>query len=344
MPPSSRTLIADRRNLSLIVLIAMAAMGVVLCALVAGPFVSALTWAFSMAVVADRPHQALLRRLTWANTSAAIGVVAVTLLLLIPTAFIGWQLGLQATQRFEEAQRYLDSGALRRAAARLPGGEAVYDRAIGPNPEPADLVPVAQASAGDWLRSVASAGVQFLVALFALFFLLRDRDAVLAVVRGYMPMSNADADYFFERIRSMTYATLYGNVVTAIIQGVLGGAMFAVLGIPGSLLWGAAMALLSLVPSAGAFLIWIPAAGVLAAQGEWGKAIILVSWGTVVVGSIDNLLYPTLVGREIRLHTLPVFLSVLGGLIVFGASGLVLGPVILAGTIAMLDILRRRTA
>lgn len=344
MPTPSRTLLTGRRNLSLFVLITMAAIGVVLCALVAAPFVSALTWAFALAVVADPLHRALLRRLRFPNIAAAVSVLLVTLVLLIPTTFIGWQLGTQATERSGELERYLKSGKLGRVADRIPGGRAVYERVIGTTPEPADLVPVAQGQTGDWLQSVASAGLQFLVALFALFFLLRDRNAMLAAVRGYTPMSNAEADYFFERIRSMTHATLYGNVVTSIIQGVLGGLMFALLGIPSALLWGAAMALLSVVPSAGAFLIWIPAAVVLVAHGQWGKAAILASWGTVVVGSIDNLLYPALVGREIRLHTLPVFLSVIGGLIVFGASGLVLGPVILAGTIAMLDILRRRTA
>lgn len=323
----------------------MASIGVVLCALVAAPFVSALTWAFALAVVADPLHQSLLRRVQYPNVVAAVSVAMVTLLLLLPTAFVGWQLGTQATAGFDRVERYLRSGELRRVASQMPGGRVVYDRVVGPNAAPVDLVaPAASGQAADWLQSVVSAGLQFLVALFALFFLLRDRDAVLAAVRRYTPMSNAEADYFFERIRSMTHATLYGNVVTSIIQGVLGGAMFAVLGIPGALLWGAAMAVLSIVPSAGAFIIWIPAAGILAAQGDWGKAVILTAWGTIVVGSIDNLLYPMLVGREIRLHTLPVFLSVVGGLIVFGASGLVLGPVILAGTIAMLEILRRRTA
>jgi predicted PurR-regulated permease PerM len=81
----------------------------------------------------------------------------------------------------------------------------------------------------------------------------------------------------------------------------------------------------------------------LAAQGDWGKALILAVWGTVVVGLIDNLLYPVLVGREIRLHTVPVFIAIVGGLFVFGASGLVLGPVILSLTLACIDILRRRT-
>jgi predicted PurR-regulated permease PerM len=120
--------------------------------------------------------------------------------------------------------------------------------------------------------------------------------------------------------------------------------MFALLGIPGAVLWGVAMGVLAIVPVLGAFVIWLPAAAVLALQGQWGKALILTGWGTVVVGLIDNLLYPMLVGKEMRLHTLPVFIAIVGGLVIFGGAGIVLGPVILAATVAILDVLRQRTA
>ncbi len=103
------------------------------------------------------------------------------------------------------------------------------------------------------------------------------------------------------------------------------------------------MALLALVPSSGAFLIWLPTAAVLAIRGDWTRASILAGWGVLVVGTIDNLLYPYLVGKEMQLHTLTVFLAVVGGLIVFGAAGLVLGPVTVAATMAMHEIVQKRT-
>jgi predicted PurR-regulated permease PerM len=90
-------------------------------------------------------------------------------------------------------------------------------------------------------------------------------------------------------------------------------------------------------------VIWIPAAIYLAAQGEWMRAAVVAAWGAVVVGTIDNVLFPALVGREMRLHTLPVFMTVAGGILMFGAAGLVLGPVTLAATVALLDIIKRRT-
>ena len=120
--------------------------------------------------------------------------------------------------------------------------------------------------------------------------------------------------------------------------------MFVVVGIPGALLWGVVMAILSMVPTAGAFLIWLPTAVVLGLQGEWGRAALIGAWGAFVVGTIDNFLYPALVGKEMRLHTLPVFFAIVGGVMMFGAAGVVLGPVVLAATIALLDILRQCTA
>ena len=128
------------------------------------------------------------------------------------------------------------------------------------------------------------------------------------------------------------------------MQGVLGGLIFWWLGLPAPILWGAVMALLAIVPVLGAFVVWLPVAIFLAASGQWGQAVILALWGTVVVGLIDNLLYPILVGKRLRLRTVPVFFAIVGGLAVFGAAGVILGPVILALTDAILEIWRRRTA
>ena len=127
------------------------------------------------------------------------------------------------------------------------------------------------------------------------------------------------------------------------VQGTLAGLMFWWLGIPGPVLWGVVMGLLNIVPILGPYVIWLPIAIGLALQGDWGRALILTGWGAVVVGLIDNVLYPVLVGNRMRLHTLPVFFAILGGLVVFGSSGVILGPVILAITDALIHIWKVRT-
>ena len=149
-------------------------------------------------------------------------------------------------------------------------------------------------------------------------------------------------DRLFGRVGDTIYATIYGTLAVAAVQGLLGGLMFWWLGLPAPLLWGVVMALLAVVPVLGAFVVWIPAALFLAMEGSWGKALILAVWG-VVVGGIDNLLRPVLVGKRLKLHTILAFISI-GGLIVFGASGLILGPVALTITIVLLETWRNRAA
>jgi predicted PurR-regulated permease PerM len=341
-PSGQRT--ARARKLSYGALVAMVCVGVVLCALIAAPFLSALTWAFALAVLAGPFHQRLEGKLGRPGLAALLSVLILTLVILIPTGVIVWLVGVQANQGFQRIQEEISAGSIRDMASHLPGGARLYDALMSGEATGTSLGPAVQQTAGAWLSAATAALLQMAVALFALFFLLRDRAAVLGAVRHYLPLSAREADQVFTRVRAITHATLYGTFVCAAIQGVLGGLMFWFLGIPGTLLWAVAMAMLSLIPSSGAFFIWLPAAVILAFQGDWTRAAILAGWGVLVVGTIDNLLYPHLVGKEMHLHTLTVFLAVVGGLFVFGAAGLVLGPVIVAATMAMHEILRARTS
>ena len=142
----------------------------------------------------------------------------------------------------------------------------------------------------------------------------------------------------FVGVSNTVHATLYGTFAVAIVQGTLGGLMFWWLGLPSPLLWGIVMALLAVVPVLGAFIVWIPAAIFLFLEGSGGKALLLTLWGSIVVGGIDNFLYPILVGTQLKMHTVLAFVSIVGGLIVFGPSGLILGPVIFTVTRILLEI------
>lgn len=136
-------------------------------------------------------------------------------------------------------------------------------------------------------------------------------------------------------------ASVYGVIVLAVIQGILGGLAFLVLGLPDPFVWGAVMVVLSTIPVTGSFLVWGPAAVYLAATGRWGAALLLAAWGLLVIGLIDNFLRPKLMGQKARVHELLLFFAVLGGLVVFGVAGLVFGPVLLAVTLSLLDVIRQ---
>jgi len=132
------------------------------------------------------------------------------------------------------------------------------------------------------------------------------------------------------RFTSVTRATLKGTLIIGILQGGLAGAAFAVVGITGSVFWGAIMAVLSVIPGIGSALVWIPASIVLAASGHVVKALGLAAFCTAVVGSVDNLLRPVLVGKDTQMHELLIFFGTLGGIIMFGIVGFIIGPIIAA--------------
>ena len=335
-----------RRRLSLGVLITMAAAGIAICVLMVRPFVPGLVWALALAVAAMPWHRRLLKRIKKPNIAAAISVAAVTLILLTPAIVVGWQVGVQAARGLDAIEAHLESASWPKTLHRFPILRSAI-QVIAPERSPEqsskEIVPEIQRQAGVGLLAVVWGALQLALALFTLFFLFRDREDILESIRTLLPMTDEESAYFFERIRSMTHATIYGTLFVALIQGGLGGLMFLLLGLPSPLLWGFAMGVMAMLPGVGTLAIWLPAAVVLAVQGHWTKAAILFGWGALVVSTIDNFLYPMLVGREGQLHTLPVFLTIIGGIMLFGGAGIVLGPVTLAATVALIDIMRRRT-
>ncbi len=184
--------------------------------------------------------------------------------------------------------------------------------------------------------------VQILLIFFTSFFFLRDKKEMLSAISEYLPLTNSESKKVFKEIDDTIHATVFGNIITSMIQGALGGIMFWILGIPGAVLWGFVMMLLSMLPSAGSFLVWAPAAFFLALQGKWVDSVILSVWGTFAIGLIDNILYPILVGQRVQLHTLTLFFAILGGVLFFGASGIILGPVILALGQSLIQIWKDR--
>jgi predicted PurR-regulated permease PerM len=145
------------------------------------------------------------------------------------------------------------------------------------------------------------------------------------------------------RIGDTIYATALGRFAVAAIQGVLAGLAFWVLGVPGIVLWAFTTAVLAMIPAFGAFLVWGPIAIYLGLSGHWGKAALLAIWGGLIVSTIDNFLYPILVGTRLRSHTATILISILGGIALFGITGVILGPVVFSVTATLLDFWRDRT-
>lgn len=179
------------------------------------------------------------------------------------------------------------------------------------------------------------------VMLYVAFFFLRDGEKIVALLYKALPLGDDREYLLFTKFAEVTRATVKGNLVVAMVQGLIGGVAFAALGVGGALLWGVVMAVASMLPAIGASLIWIPVAIYLFATEAHIKGIILVVVGAFGIGLIDNILRPILVGRDTKLPDYLVLLSTLGGLVLFGINGFVVGPLIAALFIAFWGIFIR---
>lgn len=335
-----------RQHVLVLILIALTVLGIYLCFRMVVPFLPAIAWAVVLAVVARPLHAWLARRIANSNLAAALAVVVVALLIIVPAGFVAQQVLSEAAVHVDTVQAGIESGVWRDRLAGQPMLAALLAWAesyVDLQGEIRTMIASAMSRLQAFLAASLWTGVQLLLTLLTLFFLFRDHRAALTSLRSLTPLSNVEADEMLARIDDTVHATIYGTLVMALIQGALGGLMFWWLGLPAPVLWGAVMALLAVVPYLGAFVVWVPAAISLLLAGAWGKALILTLWGGVVVALIDNLLFPVLVGKRLRMHTLLVFFALFGGLTVFGAAGVVLGPVVLAVTLALIDVWRRRT-
>lgn len=180
--------------------------------------------------------------------------------------------------------------------------------------------------------------LNFFIMLYAMFFFLADGRRMLERILYYMPLSSADEKRMVDRFVSVARATIKGTVVIGVVQGALAGLGFFVAGINGAAFWGTVMAVLSIIPGVGTALVWVPAAVYLVAVGKGLAAVLLVLWCVLVVGTVDNVLRPRLVGRDTKMSDLLVLLSTLGGLVLFGAVGVIIGPIVAALFVTVWDI------
>lgn len=170
----------------------------------------------------------------------------------------------------------------------------------------------------------------FVVMLYTMYFFLTDGPKFVNTMLEYVPLAEADKKRMLDKFVSVTRATLKGTVLIGLTQGVMGGIAFWVVGIEGAIFWGTVMTVLSIIPGVGGALVWVPAAILLAATGSFWLGLGLALFCALVIGSVDNLLRPILVGRDTQMHELLIFFSTLGGLLAFGVMGFILGPILAA--------------
>ncbi|WJN57113.1 AI-2E family transporter [Pseudomonas sp. SO81] len=343
--PSSR--VEHKAFLALLVAVTLAFAWILL------PFYGALFWAVVLAVLfAPLQRRLALRIGGRGNLSALITLCVCLLVAILPVIVITLMLvneGAAVYQRIEAGE--LDVGAfvaqgkdmlpqaIQRQLDRLGLGnfDGLRDRVARGALEGSQFLATKAFAIG---QNTFEFVVGFFVMLYLLYFFLRDGPELVRTVRSAVPLAEGLKRRLQIKFTRVVRATVKGNIAVAVVQGALGGLIFWVLGISSPLLWGVLMAFLSLLPAVGCGLVWGPVAFYLLARGELWQGVTLILFGVLVIGLVDNLLRPILVGKDTRMPDYVVLISTLGGLTLFGLNGFVIGPLIAALFIASWDLYR----
>ena len=309
------------------------------------PFLQPLGWAVVLVVCTYPLHERLLRRMGPLK-AAALSTLCVTLLLIGPAMALVSGLVSQAAT----AVRYLEGAgdwsshippSVQQALAWLQGHGF-----SGLHTDPLQLARDAavwvenllEHRAADAVRNAASISLKLLITLFALFFLFRDGPALVERTRRMLPFNDEERSRIQEQTRELIFASITASLVIGAIQGLLGALAFAIVDLPSPVFWGAVMGMLSLLPVIGAWLVWGPAVLWLLVQGSYGRAVVLVCICAGVAGVMEHFIRPFLLTGKSQMNALLILVSVLGGISVFGFLGFILGPIVVAVAITILDV------
>ncbi len=316
------------------------------------PFFGPIFWACAIAIIFAPVQQRLLPYLKHRKNITALATLTISLIIVIlPVIFITISVVSQGIYLYEQ----LDAGDINvekivgQISTRIPLVQDLLQRFDVKLDDVQDKVTAAALASGKFLAerslNIGQNAFQFIlnfgVMIYLTFFILRDGNHMLDLLVKALPLGDARERLLFGKFVEVTRATIKGNIVIAAIQGALGGIIFWFLDIPAPVLWGVVMAVVSLIPAIGAALIWAPVAIYLFVISQYVDAIILTAFGAIVIGLVDNILRPILVGRDTKLPDYIVLLSTLGGIALFGINGFVMGPLVAALFVASWGIFVR---
>ena len=321
--------------------------------LILSPFLAAIIWAAILAILVHPFYAWLLRRLRGRATLAAIVVVVlITLLVIVPGFEIAWFLSDDAAALVKSVGALLDDDGKQEWLAqpwvqKLLGwwnmvSFQLIDFKIDWKEVLVQGVQVSSAFLVGQVKGIAQNvlmfTVNFVVVLFTLFFMLRDGADFLRKIQHLLPMDREHQQRLLKNIVDAVLAVVQGSLVVAMVQGLLAGLAYWVVGVPFSVLWGVITGFFALLPIGGSAIVSVPVSIYLFLQGETLRGVGLLVWSLGVVGMVDNILKPLLIGNRLGLPVLFLFFGILGGLALFGAVGIILGPALFALLRVLLDL------
>ncbi len=316
------------------------------------PFFVPLAWATVFAILFYPMYVRLKRRFRSGNIASGVSVLIVALLILGPFGWLGTMVVIQATEAIQRVNELYRSGELAELLSpNVSWLEGIWNQ-IGQwvDLQQLNLEELARqgidrigsiiVEQSGWVVSNAVTSVfYFAIILFTLFYFFRDGRVLVNRVKRLIPLAPEQVATTFRKLQDVINATMYGGVLIALFQGFLGGLMFWIVGLPSPIFWGAVMAILSIIPFIGAFLVYVPAGIILIITGSVWQGILVIAIGTVVISQSDNVLRPYLVSGRTQMHPGLLFFAIMGGIGLFGLLGLVVGPLIAAVTLTMVNVI-----
>jgi predicted PurR-regulated permease PerM len=314
------------------------------------PFFGAVFWATILAIMFAPLYRRLSRSMRYKSTLAALATVMIILMIVImPLTLITallLQEGFSVYERIQSGElnigRYFQQvfGVLPPWVTVLLDRFGLTNLGVMQERLSSGLMKASQFLAAQALtigQNTFDFIVNLFIVLYLLFFLLRDGDGLSKRIRDAIPLSAEQKRDLFNKFITVIRATVKGNIVVAVVQGALGGLIFGLLGVRAPVLWAVVMAFLSLLPAVGSAMIWVPVAIYFLVIGAMWQGIVLLVYGVLVIGLVDNVLRPILVGKDTKMPDYVVLIATLGGMAIFGLNGFVIGPVIAAMFIAAWD-------
>jgi predicted PurR-regulated permease PerM len=312
------------------------------------PFLTAILAAAILAALFQGGYQSILKRTgNSPHISAAISIFLIAAIIIVPLAAIFGVAVNEANVAYERMVSGDTSGqfsftTLFEKIQSLPYADAVLAGQSFDTTHLTNNLKSFNQTIISFIRTLYQGVAHFVfwlvVMFFSLFYFLIDGKQAVKYFMSVMPLRNEHEKILIDKFVSMSRATLRGTLIVSLVQGFLGGIMFAIAGVPSPVIWGLIMAVMSVIPLVGVGVIWLPAGLILLFMGQIWQGIFVLVLGASIISTVDNVLGPKLVGRDTQMHPLLIFFATLGGLSFFGVPGFIIGPIVASLALALLDI------
>lgn len=341
---------ATKRTTS-IFLLALAAISLYLCYVIARPFLNPVFFAIVIAIAFYPVHARILNAVRNANSAALVSTLLILMLFVVPALMLGVAATGELRGLYQALSRKgVESGGLESYLMLLlekplawANGHmdlSHFDLRGAVISRLEQITAFLLEAGANVARNISVFLFNAVITFFTLFFLLREGHAMRKQLAAILPLSREQFERLFGGISDSIVANVYGVLAVSVAQGSLTGLAFWVLGLPAPILWSAVTALFSLLPVVGTAAVWLPASLILMAGGHWGKGLVLLALGAGVIAQADNVVRPYVLSKRVRLHTVYIFFSLLGGVQAFGILGIFIGPMVLSVTMAVFTLLR----